>query len=869
MKVPTKYSQSVPSGVGTVGYLEQRVDPTQGLRALGGALGGLGAVFEEREKKTQRFNALTALSGFETNIAQQQMELKRNAPPDAQGFSKNAEAVFDQQAQDFIVKNVPADLQEEFQARIAQKKQSVMADAFDFQYKAGDAWFEKGVNDELNKARTEIDQNPGALETWQKKMDETISATDLPEITKASLREQVQISLASTEYKAQVRRDAKKMQEIGVGDFLDGELGASTILRKEEGLRLTPYWDKTANRIGYGSDTVTYADGTFEKVKPGMTITREDAERDLARRLSDVEGKKAREQLGEVWNTLSPNVQASLYSVAYNYGSLPSSVVTAAKSGDVEAIATAVESLSANKGRRSNEADIIRGTRGLETDPKYNVIPFDDRVKLRDDAEREAKQQYTAEQQERQRETAAKTNSLYTSLYDGTAGRVEIDKARNEGWLTDYDSIKKADDILEKREETVGLQAAGLEKLTSGMPWSPGNEDDKKMLNAIIGDQGLAKIADGDQSYFNDGVLGVVNQTGIVPQNVGQLLQGMVRGANQVRASFALDALAQLRDVNPLAYNAAIPEGVRSQVDLWDARKGVAKDQGELLSWVRGGTTAAERQDMVNLRKQAVDLLSKVTSGIPKIDELVGQVTDSFDNSIWHDPVKSAIPAATQSLYREFQTAFVDAYSQWGTTEEATAAATKTLKATWDLNPLDNKLMKYPPQKVGYLPSGGSYNWIADQIRSDMKLTPDKEFELFSDQQTEQEWQRYRAGQSAEPPSYRVFYKDENGVMRENVDEDNLPVRLNFKKPEEVLKKEQTQFDLENDIRINQEIIRDIARMQTESAYTGMQLPQEKLEELSRARENLQKLESQKALFEYQNTVPDPEPVMDPMGNPL
>ncbi len=141
---------------------------------------------------------------------------------------------------------------------------------------------------------------------------------------------------------------------------------AKAIIRDEEGFRPEPYWDVNAWRIGYGSDTVTLADGRSVKVTPGMKISREDAERDLDYRLSAREGAAARRQLGEGWDVLPPNVQAVLKSVAYNYGSLPNSVVEAAKGGDLGQIASAVRGLGANPKRRAREASLISAAGSAE-----------------------------------------------------------------------------------------------------------------------------------------------------------------------------------------------------------------------------------------------------------------------------------------------------------------------------------------------------------------------------------------------------------------------------------------------------------------------------------------------------------------------
>ena len=152
-----------------------------------------------------------------------------------------------------------------------------------------------------------------------------------------------------------------------------GEPLSFGLVRSFESFSDNPYWDVDAYRAGYGSDTVTRADGTVVPIKPGMTVTREDAERDLARRVNTEFTPRAEKQVGpEVWASLPEHVRGALVSVTYNYGSLPRRIIPAIKSGDIEAIANAVEALgSDNEGvnarRRAQEAAIIRS--GWDIDP--------------------------------------------------------------------------------------------------------------------------------------------------------------------------------------------------------------------------------------------------------------------------------------------------------------------------------------------------------------------------------------------------------------------------------------------------------------------------------------------------------------------
>lgn len=134
-----------------------------------------------------------------------------------------------------------------------------------------------------------------------------------------------------------------------------------------EGFRATPYYDVNANRVGYGSDEITLADGTVQAVTPGMTVTKEDAARDLNRRLTTEFIPEIIDDIGkDRWSVLTPNQQAALASIAYNYGSLPSSVVKAVKKGDIVAFAKAISNMERhndgiNQKRRRKEGEMFIG----------------------------------------------------------------------------------------------------------------------------------------------------------------------------------------------------------------------------------------------------------------------------------------------------------------------------------------------------------------------------------------------------------------------------------------------------------------------------------------------------------------------------
>ena len=155
---------------------------------------------------------------------------------------------------------------------------------------------------------------------------------------------------------------------IDAGGIVTTELPpkAQDVVANFEGFSKTAYWDVNAWRTGYGSDTVTLADGTIKKVTQDTVVNEEDAKRDLARRTVEFEETAVRNVGQDAWDGLADNVKSALVSVAYNYGSLPTRIRDQVKSGDVEAIAKAIEGLAGdndgiNSRRRFEEAAIVRG----------------------------------------------------------------------------------------------------------------------------------------------------------------------------------------------------------------------------------------------------------------------------------------------------------------------------------------------------------------------------------------------------------------------------------------------------------------------------------------------------------------------------
>ena len=179
---------------------------------------------------------------------------------------------------------------------------------------------------------------------------------------------------------AQLASGAPRSNDVPKGDAL-------AAIRAFESFRPNAYWDVNAYRTGYGSDTITHADGTVEKVTQASRVTREDAERDLARRAKEFQAGAAAKVGADTWGKLPSGAQAALTSIAYNYGELPDSVAAAARTGNAATLAAAIRARGSdnngvNRERRNKEAAMVSGdysppASGQMTATEGSPLPMD------------------------------------------------------------------------------------------------------------------------------------------------------------------------------------------------------------------------------------------------------------------------------------------------------------------------------------------------------------------------------------------------------------------------------------------------------------------------------------------------------------
>lgn len=508
---------------------------------------------------------------------------------------------------------------------------------------------------------------------------------------------------------------AERVRVLGKGDK------AMSLLREFEDFRDAPYWDVNAHRVGYGSDTVTRADGTVSRVTETSRVSRDDAERDLARRVRQTQRGIVQTVGPESWDKLNDDQRAALTSIAYNYGSLPAGVATAVKSGDAEKVVQAVEGLKphndgVNANRRQREADIIRGGGQIGADKPsndgtvYDFLDEADRVTMLRQAESEI------EADEKAREVEAR--QAETALRQDTKGRydlaIEQDQVSRDQILAEpnMDAGDKA--VLLRRwddRNKDSLSAANVwRSIQAGEPLDP--DESKRGLNKLFDEAG------GMPALVNSNAKAVAtvsyfwNKAQVLPGNAKLALTGMVRSPDQGKAISGLAILDSLQRQNPVAFRAAFDENVEKSLTYYQDRLGYSSDKD-----IFDGVRALSDPQTIKAREPLVK--AGMDKAVKEYD--AAKVAGLFDQSILPFTEPNA-PERVQDavmLQQDFQRLYADAYAEDPANAEKNALA--LLQRKWGVSGVNSGgIMRYPPESY-YPKVNGSQDWMTEQLETDLR----------------------------------------------------------------------------------------------------------------------------------------------------
>lgn len=713
----------------------------QGAASFAKGLASVGAVLQDHARKQDEFETERRFHEFEWNQRKVLDESMRTVQPgQARGFADNAINLYTENAKEFF-KDVPQHLKQQYEQKLFRTERDLYGTAATFARQEQRRFSANSIEETTANVF-----QPKARITPTEELDKVtadhealIDANpDLTPIEKDELKRKGrrQIGLAHLDGLPPDRAQAVVQARSGT---------AESLLRKFEGFKESAYWDVNAHRAGYGSDTVTRADGTIERVTPQTKVTREDAERDLARRTKEFAERAAGQVGSERWAALPDHARAGLTSVAYNYGSLPKSVVDAAKTGDRGAIADAVAALPANPARRQEEASVIRGY------PSALASLTDTDWRAASEAARTRQTRFAMERGEQ----------VERQIIDAAAGKIPLpDRATIEADMS-LDEIRR-NNLLKQYDraagDIVGFQSA-LTKFRdpNGGAFNPYNADDRDFADKIY------KASGGDLPALQ----AVVERTNIVPKTAVADMRGSLVSNDPKRVAAAANLA-----VNMMAKNPTIFAGVDGGTELEDSavkmtqyveRFGMSADDAA-RKIVEENTP--EYKAKVKARIKTEDINEIVKKKL-SVDDMRG----AFDESWWPGkPQLEFTPEARQSAYSDYVELFRDRYMENGDVDLAKKEAANQLKKVWGVSRITGSdvVRRYPPDRApamaGIEDAAGK---IAEQVMADIKAATGEDVPRDKIRMDPLPGgQTARPYTSAQPAPYAVSWFDKNGILQ-------------------------------------------------------------------------------------------------------
>lgn len=733
--------------------------------------------YQDRVHQQERFQSLIQFDEFGSQLIGETDKAKAEMKPGAMGLHDKLIETYDKRSTEWLA-TIPESQRPEFAARIKAKRESFSIGAARLEKDESDRFQTVGIETRLGTAKQGILQSgPQAIGTFQKDVDELIDSSTLTPIQKEEAKRKVRADLQETGFRALATQDPEAALNVAKGWGVDKGFSGSAVdrtmqlLRDKEGFKSSTYWDVNAHRVGFGSDTITTADGKVRPVKQGDTVSRDDAERDLKRRTNESLASVQSAVGAEAFAKLNPNQQASLGSVTYNYGKLPDSVAAAVRTGDAEAIARSIEALQGhndgvNRDRRLSEAALARSTGDgpaagvYSPDPRFKDVPADRRLVLAGAADLEARRRQAADMALQTQAYNERLNALQTDVIDGRATLADVQKARQDGWLKDAGDILRVTGQIAARDKGLAdTQAFGRAMTDPAFPWNPVDKDQKDIVDA-----GFKSLGGNMQALQT-----IAEKTGIVPASAAVVLRGALFSPDAKRVEGALQTAAKL-------IGGKYPDIFAGA----DGGKDLTEVGHTFREYVYGrGMTAAEATKKI-MEERTPEFEQKVKAKIKKedLDQIVkkelsdGDIRKAFDEWPWFVPgTKPALtfnPEMRQRAMGDYEASFRDNFLRNGDTALSKTLAQQEMKRTWGVTSINGSgtVMKFPPERSpAYAGIENPGDLIASQAIAAIKELNgvDVDGSKIQLDEVKSTAERFVRG---EPPTYVLSYTDKNGHVQ-------------------------------------------------------------------------------------------------------
>lgn len=518
-------------------------------------------------------------------------------------------------------------------------------------------------------------------------------------------------------------------------------------------------------RAGYGSESITRADGSVVAVNPSTVVTEADAKRDLDRRIAEEILPRAIEMVGvEAWARLDGSTQNALLSVTHSIGSLPPQVARAVVQGDRMAIASAIEELAPldgglNADRRRKEAALVRNGLGAgvvfseRVEAVLQSLPADLSVQIRETAADEIGRERAAEASARNAASAAAKDTISLAI---ATGQLKSEQEILQHPLLDDGDKAALVNTFKSAQGATAEARSYLEALDAGTAraLNPYYGDDRSLANKAFEMQMATLPAEQRKAAALD----FVRESGIIPDQMIAAVRHDLNSTDGRAVAAALEQSAVLMIAAPQAVahldNAQeIEEAAATYTALIDQRG---------MSLEEAAAHVMEMRKPEN-KRDAELLKSAWTEAAKGLG--IGDVLSAFgDNILPGGPVAGLTPLQQEAVLADYLSAAEAAFKgpAQGDVGIARSMALAEIKRTYGISTVSGQevITAYPPEMF-YPPVGGSHDYIREMAFADVRqFAPDAQNVMLT--AVPETAQDVRSGK---PPRYALTFVRPDGVI--------------------------------------------------------------------------------------------------------
>ena len=730
----------------------------RGLQSVGGAVNEMAEVFHklelaklEEQRQTEEFNRQTEFVRINAEEAQRLDTEARSVQGDGQGFTEDFMGRSNERFAPFL-ESIPEARRPAWEARVAAQRGTLSQMALRTEFAVRDAHYGTELTTTLDAGLNTIATDPTQTEMVRANMLAAVEASGLPVEEQDKWRAKIEQSTAFAYGVALGERDpAALISALGGVTIRAGEFrndGAATPQAKQavNFFRSNGLSDvATAGVVG-----VLLHESGSESLNPNARNPGDGAAGDDSIGIGQWNGSRAAAlkafaaSRGKPWNDLDTQLAFVLQEMktsepeAYRRLQAARTVEDAVEAmsyyerprgwtngGDRTAVIHWDRRVAKAMKVAGTRADATDETASPGTDPVLSRLSFDQRMRLRDQANRDIDRAAQQDAVAAQQAQAQAVNQLELNIIDGEAGQAEIDAARANGTLTDASDVNRLQGIIRQREEqtqdfTRFVQATGAGTLYD---WNPYSEDDRKAAEAGVAAQGNTP-----QAGFR-----VWEQTGILARPAADALRGGLISQDPAKVQASASIAARMLARNPAAF-AGVANGreIEEAAALYLRRIELGDSATEAAARVAQSNDPVQRSRVRANDAEATAFRDRIRKKDP-IPQILNEINGAggFLGTAARVLTPGAARAATApvsaaergALLADYAELASDHFAQYGDAGAAETFARNRIKAMWGAsNDLNGRarIMRYPPEHV-YPAVNGSHDWLYSQAAADVK----------------------------------------------------------------------------------------------------------------------------------------------------